>query len=426
MVIEAGFNVDELVREDRIHGRIYTDQEIFDLEMERIFYRSWVYVAHESEISEPGDYKSTWIGQQPVIVSRDADTGGINVLFNRCRHRAATVCQNESGNSNYFRCAYHGWTYNNRGELIGVPYRQGYGESFTYAEFGLVRVPRVESYRGFVFASLSPEGVSLIEHLGHARQYLDYFIDQGVSGITARAGVHKYSYDGNWKYHLENSCDNYHVDFVHQSTLDIRKIRGGGGRPLNSVQEANKRTDSRVRALGNGHTVNERPSASPWVPLDTSANINRAQFESLEAKIGTDAARETFNKGGGVSMTFNIFPNLTLIQYQIRVYRPLAPGLTEVWVHPTTVNDMPEEVNRTRLQLHTEFYGPSGFGSPDDVEMFALAQNGLKAKGNEWLLMARGLHSETVDENGIRSGELKGETGMRGIYAQWRKLMAQP
>jgi hypothetical protein len=179
-----------------------------------------------------------------------------------------------------------------------------------------------------------------------------------------------------------------------------------------------------VRALGNGHTVNERPSASPWVPLDTSANINKRQFEALEAQIGPDAAKEAFAKGGPVSMTFSIFPNLTLIGYQIRVYFPLTPNRTEVWVYPTTLKDMPEEVNRTRLQLHTEFYGPSGFGSPDDVEMFARAQNGLSATGNEWLMMARGLHGETVDENGIRSGELKGETGMRGIYAQWRELMS--
>jgi phenylpropionate dioxygenase-like ring-hydroxylating dioxygenase large terminal subunit len=422
MVIEAGLNVDDLVREDRVHGRIYTDQTIFDLEMERIFGRSWVYVAHETEIPEAGDYKSTWIGLQPVIVSRDADDGQVHALYNRCRHRAATVCQQEQGNASYFRCAYHGWTYNNRGDLIGVPYRQGYGAAFTYADYGLVKVPRVESYRGFIFASLSPDGPTLLEHLGFARQYLDYFIDQGPSGILVRNGVHKYGYDGNWKYHLENSCDNYHVDFVHQSTQDIRKLRGN--QPTRSVQEANRRADSRVRALGNGHTVNERPSASPWVPLDTSANINRRQFESLEAQIGTEAAKEAYAKGGPVSMTFSIFPNLTLIGYQIRVYFPLTPDRTEVWVYPTSLRDVPEEVNRTRLQLHTEFYGPSGFGSPDDVEMFARAQNGLKAKGNEWLMMMRGLHSETVDENGIRSGELKGETGMRGIYAQWRKLMS--
>lgn len=106
------------------------------------------YVAHESEIAQPGDYKATYIGTQPVIVTCDADDGRIHILYNRCRHRAATVCQEETGTAHYFRCAYHGWTYNNRGELIGAPYRQGYGEGFTYAEYGLVRVPRVASYRG--------------------------------------------------------------------------------------------------------------------------------------------------------------------------------------------------------------------------------------------------------------------------------------
>src|SRR5579884_2824017 len=154
MVIKAGFNVDDYVREDRVHGRVYYDPAIFELEMERIFGRCWVYVAHETEISEPGDYRATTIGLQPVIVTRDADSGAIQVLYNRCRQRAATVCQDEAGTAHYFRCAYHGWTYNNRGELIGVPYRQGYGPAFTSAEYGLVRVPRVASYRGFIFASL--------------------------------------------------------------------------------------------------------------------------------------------------------------------------------------------------------------------------------------------------------------------------------
>src|SRR5581483_4288923 len=177
-----GFNVDDYVREDRVHGRVYTDPDIFDLEMERIFGRSWVYVAHESEISAPGDYKATWIGQQPVIVTRDADDGRIHVLSNRCRHRAATVCQDEQGTAHYFRCAYHGWTYNNRGDLIGVPYRHGYGEGFSYAEFGLVRVPRVASYRGFLFASLSSEGQDFGEWLGNARHYLDKFLDLSPVG----------------------------------------------------------------------------------------------------------------------------------------------------------------------------------------------------------------------------------------------------
>src|SRR5262245_29280194 len=182
-------DADALVREDRLHGRIYTEPAIFALEIERIFERTWVYLAHESEIAQGGDYKATYVGLQPVIVARDLDDGAVRVLFNRCRHRAAIVCQQMYGNASGFRCAYHGWTYNSRGDLVGVPFRQGYGPDFDPQELGLVPVPRVASYRDFLFASLSPEGPSLEEHLGHARPYLDRVADQRPGGIAVRSGV---------------------------------------------------------------------------------------------------------------------------------------------------------------------------------------------------------------------------------------------
>ncbi|HZP26126.1 MAG TPA: Rieske 2Fe-2S domain-containing protein, partial [Dehalococcoidia bacterium] len=109
MVTRAGIDVDELVQEGRVNSRVYGDPEIFDLEMEKIFHRGWVYVAHETELPDGGDYKLTYIGKHPVIVARSSDDNQIRVFFNRCRHRGATVCQLEYGNSNYFRCAYHGW-----------------------------------------------------------------------------------------------------------------------------------------------------------------------------------------------------------------------------------------------------------------------------------------------------------------------------
>lgn len=141
-------DISNYVKEGAVHGKIYTDPDIFQMEMDKIYSRTWVYVGHESEIANPGDYKTTQIGSQPGIVSRSADSQSINVLFNRCRHRAASVCQEESGNANAFRCAYHGWTYSNCGKLLGAPFQDGYGEEFKREEMGLIRVPKVDSYRG--------------------------------------------------------------------------------------------------------------------------------------------------------------------------------------------------------------------------------------------------------------------------------------
>jgi phenylpropionate dioxygenase-like ring-hydroxylating dioxygenase large terminal subunit len=165
MVTSSQVDYKGLVLDDRISGRLYYDPAIYQEELEKIWHREWVYVAHESEVPQPGDYVTRNIGAQPVIVSRDED-GKVHLLLNRCMHRGNTVCQSDCGNSHAFRCAYHGWTYNNRGDLVGVPYAGGYDKSFRKEEFGLAKVPRVASHRGLIFASLSPTGPSLDEHLG--------------------------------------------------------------------------------------------------------------------------------------------------------------------------------------------------------------------------------------------------------------------
>ena len=106
----------DLVREDRVAGRMYTDPEIFELEMTKIFEKTWVWVAHESELPKAGSFKSTHVGRQPVIVSCDRK-GNIHTLLNRCRHRGASVCEKRSGTTNGFTCPYHAWSYGLDGTL---------------------------------------------------------------------------------------------------------------------------------------------------------------------------------------------------------------------------------------------------------------------------------------------------------------------
>jgi phenylpropionate dioxygenase-like ring-hydroxylating dioxygenase large terminal subunit len=377
-------HLEHLVLEDRIHGSVYTDPTIFALEMRRLFERCWVYVAHESEVAEGGDYKTTTIGQQPVIVARDSDSGDIFVMLNRCRHRAATVCQAEQGSANYFRCAYHGWTYNNRGELIGVTFPEGYGPDFNARALGLIRAPRVESYRGFIFASLAPDGPSLIEHLGNAAPYLDQIADQGPHGIEARSGVQRQGYNGNWKLGLENAVDNYHVSFVHKSFVDILAHRTGS---------RGKWHAGVCRDLGNGHGT-------------------------LEFGQGANAT-------GGLAFNLVVFPNLAFVGTQIRVIRPITVERTELVIYPTLLRDAPPEVNAERLRVHEESFGPAGFVSPDDVEVsLERLQRGLKATvDNEWLLLSRGLTRQEVDNRGVRTSHISDELGQQAIFREWKRLM---
>src|SRR5258707_306039 len=118
-----------LIEEGRIHSAVFTDETIFEAELERIFYRYWVFLAHESEIPAPGDYARKEIGRHSIVVTRGAD-GEVRAFFNRCRHRGTAVCRYERGNAEFFRCPYHGWTYNNKGGLVGVPFPTRYGDEF--------------------------------------------------------------------------------------------------------------------------------------------------------------------------------------------------------------------------------------------------------------------------------------------------------
>lgn len=428
MVTQAR-KLEDLIREDRVAGRIYTDQEIFNLEMEKIFTRSWVFVCHETQVSEPGDYFSTYIGLNPVIVARGADDGEVRIFLNRCRHRGNIVCQYELGNANYFRCAYHGWTFNNTGKLIGVPFREAYGDFFQGEDMDLVQVEKVGVYKGFVFGCInpSPSLPALEDWIGPAHRYLDEFAAQGPEGIEVKAGVQKAMYRGNWKFQNENDADNYHTDFTHAVGAVIRSKRAQarGERIARSGQPPG----STVRALGHGHSANSRiQSVGLGMSYEQamSSTLTRRHLEELEQKAGLEKTKELLSQAGTPPHTFRMFPNLVLIGLQIRVTRPVSAGISENYYYPVLLKGVPDEVNAIRLRNHEQGFGPAGFTSPDDVEVFARNQIGLAARQNDWQIMARGMHRVQMDADGVPFGEVKDETGMRSIYQEWKRLMTAP
>ncbi|SDM41046.1 aromatic ring-hydroxylating dioxygenase subunit alpha [Bacillus sp. OK048] len=379
-------NIADYVKEGAVHGKIYTDPAIFKMEIDKVYGSTWVYVGHESEIANPGDYKTTKIGSQPVVVTRSADSEEINVVLNRCRHRGASVCQDECGNAHVLRCAYHGWTYSNNGKLLGAPFQDGYGEEFNREEMGLIRVPRVDSYRGFIFASLNEKVKPLKEHLGNALPYIDYVADSGPEGIELSAGKHKYFLNANWKFQVENTIDPYHLGFVHKTFFDIVAKRTG-----EKMKFAKMHKEEKVSDLGNGHSLYE---------LAGDLNIGALPFNLI------------------------IFPNLALLGSQVRVIQPVSVERTEVALYPIMLKGVSKEVNSQRLRTHEGFYGPAGFGSPDDVEVaFDRVKEGLKAEGHEWLVISRGLNREQVDENGIITANSSDEVSTRAIYKEWKRLM---
>ncbi len=413
---------DTLVQDDRIHGHVYLRLDIFEEEIDNIFHRGWVYVGHASEIPAAGDYRLARIGRQSVIMTRDEE-GEIHLLMNRCTHRANAVCQSERGNANAFRCAYHGWTFRNNGELIGVTYPKRYDEAFCKADFGLRHVPRVGIYRGFIFGSLSPEGMDFDDYLvAPVKAQLDLFTDLSPEGeIDLRAGTHKYGYHANWKFQYENSMDGYHPNFTHQTFIDAIRKRTGNRLDLYTDESSGLSRD-----FGNGHSMLDRRPYSQHMGnnqsrITATTPADADYLAQMEARYGK-ARTEELLVAGGTHMA--VFPNLILIGSHIRVVHPIATDRTEVYLYPARLKGVSDEANAVRLRAHELFYGPGGSGAPDDLEMFERNQVGLSAQVDPWLVLARGLGKEWRDEDGSLVGQMTDELLQRAFWRHWKAVLS--
>jgi phenylpropionate dioxygenase-like ring-hydroxylating dioxygenase large terminal subunit len=412
-----------LVDEHRAHGSIYTDPAIFDAELDRIFHRGWVYVGHESEVPGRGDFCLRPIGRQPVIMVR-GDDDEVRVLMNRCPHRGAQVCVLERGNAKGFACAYHGWSFGNTGRLIGVPKREGYGDTFRKEDFGLRPAPRVEKYRGLVFACLHADAPPLDEHLGPlAKAEINVAFDLSPAGrIEVNAGIHKYGYDGNWKLQLENSVDGYHLNYLHRAYMQIMAQRDGSA----VARIGAEASEARTRSLGNGHVawdfrpLSASPGGNPVAGPPTTARWRKDYEESLIEARGRKRAADLIAAGAAHIL---IFPNLVMLAAQIRTIRPIAVDRTEVFLYPTLLGSVPEEVNRERLRKHESFYGPAGGGATDDLEVFERINTGLRATVDPWINISRGLQRQKSEPDGSLVCNITDELGSRAILHHWRDAM---
>jgi benzoate/toluate 1,2-dioxygenase alpha subunit len=421
MVAVPKLSFDDLVvdRADtfQVHTDVYMDREVFDAELRNIFEKTWVYVAHESEIPDVGDYKTSIIGRQPIIVSRHED-GQVYVLLNRCRHRGAVVCREELGHSNYFRCPYHNWAYANDGALVGMAQSHGYPDDFDKSGWGLARLPRVGTYRGLVFASLGPDGPSLEEHLAPVRQYVDWWLSRSPVGrISLLPTAHKYPYPGNWKWQAENGHDGYHGNYVHESWQ--RVLDRAGEAPMRDIRKY--RAGGCTRGFRFGHGLLERPGGlSPAASWTGRMMIRYPEYrQALEQAYSAEEIEEISKR-----RNIFVFPNLYLFDTQIRVISPLAVDRTEVRLYVYALDAVPEGLNHGRYRAHERFYGPSGFGSPDDVEIFVANQTGLQARGVDWVLLSRGMHRERHLDSGEVVGHSTDEVPVRAMYQEWKRLMS--
>lgn len=406
---------DELVRDDHVHGSLYTDPAIYQAELQKIWYRTWVYVGHESEVPNPNDYVMKSIGPEPILMTRDK-SGQINLLHNRCPHRGNRVCMTEKGNARSFTCPYHGWTFANDGALRGYPFPSGY-EGADRSKLGLGKVARVASHKGFVFGSFAEEGESLLEHLGAAAGAIDALCQNSPEGeVEVTAGYLKHKVKANWKFLVENETDGYHPSFVHASIFEV--AQSGIGTLYDSDSTAVSRD------FGKGHTENDlRPEfRKRGVPLSwfgTTPEKLPAYVAQMETAYGKDKAREIMIDGTPHIM---IFPNLFIAEIQLFVLQPLSVDHTVQHVTAIQFKGAPD-INRRLRQQTMGSVGPAGFLLADDAAMYERTQLGVQASNPEWLYLGRGRHRERLDEKGYRIGDATDETPSRGIWRHYKSMM---
>jgi len=419
----------KLVEPGRIHRRVYTDPDVFELEIERIFGRAWLFVGHTSQVPNPGDYITTELGRQPIVMVRHRD-GTVRVLLNRCTHRGAKVVNERRGNAARLTCLYHGWNFDTDGALLAVTMPEGCAAGFDTRNFGLAHVPRTGEYRGFVFASMAARGPSFEEHIGPMKANIDDLVDRAPDGeLALDAGMHRYVYRGNWKLQVENVLDSYHVPFSHASTVNKKgeqfSRREGDAKGAKVVEkdrtaDAWKTRRSYIVGAGHGWTSN--------TALDDSKRSSPAFDEYkrvLAEKVGAERAAQILTPRLHNSL---IYPNLSImgLNIHVRVIKPLAVDRTEVTIYPIRLVGAPASMNFGNIRLLNVTHSAASFVQTDDLEAFVRCQEGLRSQMTDWVDISRGLGAEEPDrETNATRGSAMHEMVVRAQYRAWVGYMCE-
>ncbi|MCC6007183.1 MAG: Rieske 2Fe-2S domain-containing protein [Rhodobacteraceae bacterium] len=427
--------ISALVRPGEVHRDVYVSPEVFALEMKHLFANTWVYVGHDSQCPRPGDYITTTIGTQPVIMVRHSD-GAIHVLYNRCPHKGTKIAIDAAGNTGkFFRCPYHAWSFRTDGCLLAIPLKKGYegsGLEESAAGKGMTPVGAVEVHRGFVFARLAPEGMGFAEFFGESLSSLDNMVDRSPEGRLEVAGPPlRYMHRCNWKMLVENQTDTCHPMVAHESSAgtavriweQMEKPEGMERpmameviAPFTSPYEFYEKMGIRLWPNGHGHTGVHHSIHSDYSAIP-------GYFDQMVAAHGEDRARAILGESRHNTV---YFPN-TMIKGPIqtlRLFKPIAADrtLVESWIFRLV--GAPDKLLQRTAMYNRLINAPTSMVGHDDLEMYERAQEGLMSDGNEWVNVQR-LYSpgepEEVTAPEVENGTT--ERQMRNQFAAWKKFM---
>jgi len=426
--------VRDLVRETEVHRDVYTDPEIFDLEMKYVFGNSWVYVGHASQIPAHGDFITTTIGVTPVVMVRHSD-GTVRVLYNRCPHKGTRVANEACGNAGrFFRCPYHAWSFRTDGSIAAIPLPKGYEETGfdkTLAAQGMTPVRHVQVYRDFVFARLAETGIGFEAFFGDSLSSLDNMVDRSPVGkLEVAGGVLRYLHHCNYKMLMENLTDTCHPMVAHESSAGTavavwKTMPEGTPRhpaveiyaPFVSPYEFYEGMGIRLWPNGHGHT-----GVSHSIHSDYSAIPG--YFEQMVAAYGPEKAKTILDTNRHNTA---YFPNMTLkgpIQ-ALRVFKPVAADKTMVESWTFRLVGAPDKLLERTLMYSRLINAPTSPVGHDDLEMYERAQDALHADANPWVNMQRLYDpAETSGGEFVTNGTTEGQ--MRNQFRAWRQFMHHP
>ncbi|MDF2116451.1 aromatic ring-hydroxylating dioxygenase subunit alpha [Roseiarcaceae bacterium H3SJ34-1] len=361
----------------RVPYRVFSSQEVYDLEQERIYRGpTWNFLGLEAEIPKPGDYKSTFIGDTPVVMTR-ADDGTLAAWVNRCSHRGAMVCRQKRGNAKMHTCVYHQWSFGAKGNLQGVPFRRGRGEKLGMPEdFQLsdhnLRQLRVDSYGGLVFATFSDEVESLADYIGpQMRPYVDRIFHKPVEYLGCTRQYSK----SNWKLYIENVKDPYHASLLHlfHTTFNIFRVN----MEMRCVLDEKRGLHSIILALKG---EDENPEAYKAQQIRSYDEKFRLEDPSVLAMVKEYEELAT-------NHIQPIFPQLVIQQIHntlvARQILPKGPDAFELVFHFFGYVDDTPELRALRIK-QANLVGPSGYISMEDTEATELVQRGTRRDPDEY------------------------------------------
>ena len=423
--------LERLVEPDRVHRDVYTDPEIFQLEMERLWARTWVYAGHASQVPAAGDYITVDVAAVPLIVVRHTD-GSIRVLRNRCAHKGTKVVGDTAGNTGkHFRCPYHSWSYRTDGTLLTIPLRQGYDGTrlhHTEAARGLAAVKHVEIYRGFVFLRLAEEGIGFREYFGDSLSSIDNLADRSPGGeLEITGGCLRYLHNCNWKMFVENLNDTMHPMVAHASSAGTAK-RLWQDKPADLpkpmaieqyVPFANDYKffdDMGVRVYAHGHSF-----SGVNFSIHSSYSSVPEYEEAMVRAYGAERARHIL---GTVRHNTVYYPSLTIkgaIQ-SIRVARPLAADRTLIESYTFRLKGAPERLLQRTVMYNRLINSPMSVVGHDDLHCYRSIQEGLAADVNEWVSLHRNFDPAEARTPDLATNGTS-EISMRNQFRAWREFM---